>query len=94
VPPASPLLAPRQRAALTAIAVTIATKGYPPTVRELGSELGLSSPSSVHAHLRALERRGFITREAGSPRATQLTTAATTLLAAQRSEGRAWRGAR
>lgn len=81
---ASPLLTDRQQAALAAVAGSIAARGYPPTHRELGATLGLSSLSSVHAHLAALERKGFVAREVGSPRAIRLTHAGTRLLAVHR----------
>lgn len=43
--------------------------GYPPTVREIGEAVGLSSSSTVHSHLSALENKGFIRRDASSARA-------------------------
>ena len=42
--------------------------GYAPTIRELGASVGLSSPSSVFLHLKALERKGYITRMPAVPR--------------------------
>ena len=48
------------------------TNGYPPTVREIGGELELSSPSTVHVHLGNLERLGFIRRDPSKPRALEL----------------------
>jgi repressor LexA len=47
--------------------------GYPPTVREIGEEVGLASPSTVHAHLANLERAGLIKRDPTKPRAVELT---------------------
>ena len=47
-------------------------KGYPPSVREIAAAVGLSSPSTVHAHLSALEERGLIKRDAAKPRALEL----------------------
>jgi repressor LexA len=47
--------------------------GYPPTVREIGEEVGLASPSTVHAHLANLERGGLIRRDPTKPRALELT---------------------
>ena len=47
--------------------------GYPPTVREIGEEVGLASPSTVHAHLANLERVGLIKRDPSKPRAIELT---------------------
>ena len=46
--------------------------GYPPTVREIGRELNLSSPSTVHVHLANLERLGLIRRDPSKPRALEL----------------------
>jgi repressor LexA len=46
--------------------------GYPPTVREIGEEVGLASPSTVHAHLANLERAGYLKREPTKPRALEL----------------------
>jgi repressor LexA len=47
--------------------------GYPPTVREIGEQVGLASPSTVHAHLATLERVGLIRRDPTKPRAIELT---------------------
>ena len=47
-------------------------KGYPPSVREMASAVGLSSPSTVHAHLNALEEHGLIKRDSTKPRALEL----------------------
>lgn len=46
--------------------------GYPPTVREIGEEVGLASPSTVHAHLANLERAGYLRRDPTKPRALEL----------------------
>jgi repressor LexA len=46
--------------------------GYPPTVREIGEEVGLASPSTVHAHLANIERAGLIKRDPTKPRAIDL----------------------
>jgi repressor LexA len=46
--------------------------GYPPTVREIGEEVGLASPSTVHAHLANLERAGYLKRDPTKPRALEL----------------------
>jgi repressor LexA len=46
--------------------------GYPPTVREIGEEVGLASPSTVHAHLANLERAGYIRRDPTKPRALEV----------------------
>jgi repressor LexA len=47
-------------------------RGYGPTVREIGSNFGISSPNGVVCHLKALERKGMITREPNMSRAIQL----------------------
>lgn len=47
-------------------------KGYPPSVREMAAAVGLSSPSTVHAHLNALEEHGLIKRDATKPRALEV----------------------
>lgn len=47
-------------------------KGYPPSVREMAAAVGLSSPSTVHAHLNALEELGLIKRDATKPRALEV----------------------
>ncbi len=50
----------------------ILQKGYPPTVREIGEVVGLKSTSSVHAHLEALEKKGYIRRDPSKPRAIEI----------------------
>ena len=47
-------------------------KGYPPSVREMAAAVGLASPSTVHAHLSALEERGLIKRDKTKPRALEV----------------------
>lgn len=47
-------------------------KGYPPSVREMAAAVSLSSPSTVHAHLNALEELGLIKRDATKPRALEV----------------------
>lgn len=51
----------------------IQNKGYPPSVREICRAVGFKSTSSVHAHLRDLEREGLLRRDATKPRAMELT---------------------
>jgi repressor LexA len=48
------------------------SKGYPPTVREICRAVGLNSSSTVHSHLKALERKGYIKRSRGKPRAIKV----------------------
>lgn len=56
-------LTDRQRAVLDYIHVSIQDRGYPPTLREIGNHLGIRSTNGVNDHLRALERKGYLTRE-------------------------------
>ena len=65
-------LTARQEQVLGFIREFTHANGYPPTVREIGSELELSSPSTVHVHLGNLERLGFIRRDPTKPRALEL----------------------
>jgi repressor LexA len=59
----------RQQRILRAINDFAAEHGYPPSVREIGERVGLSSSSTIHAHLKALEKRGLISRDPTKPRA-------------------------
>ena len=59
----------RQRSILDVIRNFTSERGYPPSVREIGERVGLSSSSTIHAHLKALERRGLISRDPTKPRA-------------------------
>ncbi|MGA8324610.1 MAG: transcriptional repressor LexA [Candidatus Cybelea sp.] len=59
----------RQRRILEVIRNFTADHGYPPSVREIGERVGLSSSSTIHAHLKALERHGLISRDPTKPRA-------------------------
>ncbi len=63
---------PRQRQILQCILQHIDLKGYPPTVREIGEAVNLSSSSTVHAHLKSLEDSGLIRRDAVLTRAIKL----------------------
>ena len=56
-------LTKRQQAVMDCIERCIREKGYGPTVREICSDLGLSSPSTVHVHLKTLEQKGYIIRD-------------------------------
>src|SRR5207237_6497717 len=49
-----------------------ARHGYPPTVRDIGKAIGLTSPSTVHAHLTNLEKVGLLRRDPSRPRALEL----------------------
>ena len=63
----------RQQQILNFIVSEVDIKGYPPSVREIGAAIGLSSSSTVHSHLAALERKGFIRRDPSKPRALLVT---------------------
>ncbi len=56
-------LTQRQQAVLEYIVESIQDRGYPPTLREIGNHLGIRSTNGVNDHLRALERKGYLTRE-------------------------------
>ncbi|WP_165060177.1 MULTISPECIES: transcriptional repressor LexA [unclassified Adlercreutzia] len=63
----------RQQAVLNNIEKHIREKGFGPTVREVCQDLGLSSPSTVHVHLKALEEKGYIKRDPLKSRSISLT---------------------
>lgn len=65
-------LTSRQQAILSFIQGEIQRKGYPPSVREIGEAVGLSSSSTVHAHLSHLEEMGYIRRDPTKPRAIEV----------------------
>lgn len=65
-------LTDRQRQVLEFIKAEIMRKGYPPTVRDIGEAVGLSSSSTVHSHLAALESKGLIRRDPTKPRALEV----------------------
>ncbi len=67
MPGLSPL-SQRQRLILEFIQERIKTKGYPPSVREIGEAVGLKSSSTVHAHLVQLEEKGYIKKDPTKPR--------------------------
>jgi repressor LexA len=62
-------LTPRQRRVLEVIREWVGRFGYPPSVREIGEAVGLTSTSSVAHQLRALERKGYLRRDPNRPRA-------------------------
>jgi repressor LexA len=67
-----PTLTARQREIYEFLKDKILNRGYGPTVREIGSQFGIRSPNGVMCHLKALEKKGLITREAHMSRAIQL----------------------
>lgn len=62
-------ISPRQRRILEFIERAVRDRGYPPTVREIGDAVGLTSSSSVHSQLANLERKGLLRRDPTKPRA-------------------------
>lgn len=66
-------LTPRQQQILEHIAGSIRRSGIVPSVREIGAALGLRSPSTVHQHLLALERKGFVRRDGDRMRVLEVT---------------------
>ncbi len=77
-------LTDRQRQTLSYIAETVGGRGYPPSVREICEALGLASSSTVHSHLQALQRKGYISIDPTKPRAIELHFDTDTGLAADR----------
>lgn len=67
------LLTQRQQQILDFILSEVNKKGYPPSVREIGHAVGLTSSSTVHSHLAALEKKGYIRRDPTKPRALEVT---------------------
>ncbi|WP_027109168.1 transcriptional repressor LexA [Lacticigenium naphthae] len=65
--------AKRQLEVLKYIHKRVIDNGYPPTVREIGEAVSLSSTSTVHGHLSRLEKKGMILRDPSKPRAIELT---------------------
>ncbi len=65
-------LTDRQREILDVIAQAVSDRGYPPSVREIGDAVGLSSPSTVHSHLSALVKSGHLRRDPSKPRAIEV----------------------
>jgi repressor LexA len=72
-PPTTPAgLTPRQRKVLEVIRDWVERFGYPPSVREIGDAVGLTSTSSVHHQLRTLERKGYLRRDPNRTRAVDV----------------------
>src|SRR5579872_2973943 len=66
-------LTDRQQQVLHYIRQSIHERGYPPTLREIGAHMGIRSTNGVNDHLRALERKGYLTREDMKSRALRPT---------------------
>lgn len=65
-------LTDRQLQILACIETAMRERGYPPSVREIGESVGLSSSSTVHAHLETLQRLGYLRRDPTKPRAIEV----------------------
>src|SRR5690242_3538028 len=65
-------LTQRQRTILEVIRASVTSRGYPPSIREIGDAVGLTSTSSVAHQLRALERKGYLRRDPNRPRAVDV----------------------
>jgi repressor LexA len=65
-------LTERQRTILEVIRASVAGRGYPPSIREIGDAVGLTSTSSVAHQLRTLERKGYLRRDPNRPRAVDV----------------------
>ena len=68
----APPISTRQRSILEYIEQQIRERGYPPSVREIGDAVGLTSTSSVAHQLRTLERKGYLRRDPNRPRAVDV----------------------
>ena len=71
-PPDSTGLTPRQRRVLAVIRDSVEARGYPPSMREIGQAVGLTSSSSVAHQLRVLESKGYLRRDPNRPRAVEV----------------------
>jgi len=71
-PPDATGLTPRQQRVLAVIKDSIERRGYPPSMREIGERVGLTSSSSVAHQLRTLEEKGYLKRDPHRPRALQV----------------------
>lgn len=65
-------LTQRQKKILDVIKAAVSKRGYPPSLREIGEQVGLTSPSSVAHQLSALERKGYLRRDPHRPRAIEI----------------------
>ncbi|GAB7142242.1 transcriptional repressor LexA [Mycobacterium riyadhense] len=70
--PADSSLTERQRTILNVIRASVTGRGYPPSIREIGDAVGLTSTSSVAHQLRTLERKGYLRRDPNRPRAVDV----------------------
>ncbi|QBI55293.1 LexA repressor [Streptomonospora litoralis] len=68
----APQLTARQQSVLNCIHRYVRQRGYPPSIREIGDAVGLSSPSSVAHQLKVLQRKGYLYRDQNRPRAVEI----------------------
>ncbi|MDX2381637.1 MAG: transcriptional repressor LexA [Acidimicrobiia bacterium] len=68
----APKISARQRDILDFIEQQMRDRGFPPSVREIGDAVGLTSPSTVHSHLNTLQRLGYLRRDPSKPRAIEV----------------------
>ncbi|AEG60256.1 transcriptional repressor LexA [Desulforamulus ruminis] len=66
------MLSSREEDVLKVIIENVKQKGYPPSVREIGEAVGLSSSSTVHSYLKRLEQKGYLRRDPTKPRAIEV----------------------
>ncbi|MGF2947346.1 transcriptional repressor LexA [Mycobacterium sp. Lab-001] len=79
-------LTERQRTILNVIRASVTSRGYPPSIREIGDAVGLTSTSSVAHQLRTLERKGYLRRDPNRPRAVDVRGADETTVPAPATE--------
>jgi len=80
----APQLTDRQRGILDFIEINMRERGYPPSVREIGEAVGLSSSATVHNHLATLQKMGYLHRDPTKPRAIEVRYEAATGVAMER----------
>ena len=66
------VLTQKRKEILDCITESLRERGYPPSVREIGEQVGLTSSSTVHAHLAVLQREGYLRRDPTKPRAIEV----------------------
>ena len=82
--PAHTQLTDRQRGILDFIETNMRERGYPPSVREIGEAVGLSSSATVHNHLATLQKLGYLHRDPTKPRAIEVRYEASSGVAMER----------
>jgi repressor LexA len=82
--PAHTQLTDRQRGILDFIETNMRDRGYPPSVREIGEAVGLSSSATVHNHLATLQKLGYLHRDPTKPRAIEVRYEASSGVAMER----------